>query len=353
MSSFYELSDEGQAQRLSELASAALGRWQGRFDDLALLKYRENAVFSARRSDGTRVVLRIHRAAYHSDAQLRSELYWMSELARVGIDVPPIIPAADGSLFVHAGAPGVPEVRQVDMLGWISGASLSSSEEQLERDPQAAAALYYRLGEFAARLHTRGAEIRLPEDFARHHWDEAGLLGRDPIWGRFWELPALSSDQRALLLAASNRAVSDLAAYGKSARCYGMIHADLIRDNVIDDGGRLQAIDFDDCGFGWYLFELATVLYSILDDRHHAVLAEQLLAGYASVRPLSDADLERLPLFLFLRASTYLGWLQTRAETQTAREMAAWHIEHCCRVASDYLDTRNGDWNEAVSGHDP
>src|SRR5690242_12528413 len=116
-----------QAQALTDLARTALARWDGRFNDLQLLKYRENAVFSVRRDDGMRAALRIHRAAYHSDAQLRSELYWMSELARSGIEVPSIIPAADGSSFVHASAPGM--VRQVDMLGWLDGAALG---EQLD-----------------------------------------------------------------------------------------------------------------------------------------------------------------------------------------------------------------------------
>jgi Ser/Thr protein kinase RdoA (MazF antagonist) len=337
LSSFYALSDDDQARRLTDLARAALTQWEGQFDEPQLVKYRENAVFAVQRDDGTRAALRIHRAAYHSDAQLRSELYWMSELARSGIDTPPVIPASNGSLFVHARVPGVPEIRQVDMLGWLSGSPLGASD-----DSQVSAALYYQLGEFTGRLHSRGAEIRLPADFLRHSWDEEGLLGLegDPIWGRFWELPALSQDQRALLLTARERAVHDLAVYGKSASSYGMIHADLIRDNVLNDRGRLQAIDFDDCGFGWYVFELATMLYAILDKPHYTPMREQLFAGYCAVRPLSAADIDRLPLFMFLRASTYLGWLQTRSETQTAREMGPVHIERCCRVASDYLDAR-------------
>lgn len=318
---------------LTDLATVALTRWDGRSHDISLLKYRENAVFSVRRDDGTRVALRIHRLAYHSDMELRSELYWMRELSRSGIEVPPIIPASDGSLFVHASAPGIPETRQVDMLGWLEGVVPGKAAD---------AEFYFRVGQFAAQLHLRGSQIRLPADFSRHRWDEAGLLGRDPVWGRFWELPELKTDQRALLLAATHRAMTDLAAFGKSDARFGMIHADLIRDNVLEHGGRLQAIDFDDCGFGWYLFELATVLYAAPDEADHARVRDRLIAGYRSIRALPDADIDRLPLFLFLRATTYLGWLQTRAETQTAREMAAWHIERCCRLAGDYLRLETG-----------
>ena len=54
MTDFYTLSDEAQADRLADLARAALLRWGGRFDGIRLIKYRENAVFSVHRDDGAR-----------------------------------------------------------------------------------------------------------------------------------------------------------------------------------------------------------------------------------------------------------------------------------------------------------
>ncbi len=336
--SFYSLSDADQADRLTELARAALTRWGDGLGDPKLFKNRENAVFSVERAGGARFALRIHRAAYHSDAALRSELYWMRELEGAGIAVPRVVPALDGSLFVHAEAPDVPEVRQVDMISWLSGAAADASADDY----------FYRLGGLAARLHDCGARIALPSDFTRHSWDDAALLGPDPLWGRFWELPALTADQRDLLQAARTQAATELASYGKAPDRYGMIHADLIRDNVIEDGARLQAIDFDDSGFGWYMFELATIICANLNRADLPQLQEQLFAGYRAVRPLSQADLDRLPLFLFLRASTYLGWVQTRSETQTAREMAPLHIERCCRLAREFLMPSNE--NNAVGG---
>ncbi len=330
MADFYQLCDADQAECLTGLARAALARWDGRFSDPVLFKYRENAVFTTRREDGVRFALRVHRASYHTDGSLRSELYWMRVLGEAGIPVPPVLPAADGSLFVHAGADGVPEVRQVDMLGWLSGG------DGPREDP---ARHYFKVGRLAARLHRQGSAITLPAGFDRHSWDADGLLGDSPVWGRFWELPALSADQRDLLLRARGQARADLADYGKAGDRYGMIHADLIRDNLIQDGDRLQAIDFDDCGFGWYMFELATVI-NAMPDGDDAVLREQLFEGYRSVRPLPDLD--RLPLFRFLRATTYLGWLQTRSETRTAREKAPMLIDNCCRLAADYLKNASG-----------
>ena len=75
---------------------------------------------------------------------------------------------------------------------------------------------------------------------------------------------------------------------------------------------RLRLIDFDDAGFGWHMFELATALYFCLDDPRYEQIKAALLEGYHAVKPLSEADRRTLALFLMLRGTTYLGWIHTR-----------------------------------------
>lgn len=72
MTEFHTLNHDQQVARLHDLARHALQHWEGEFGDIELVKYRENAVFSARRHDGQRVALRIHRNGYHCEAALRS-----------------------------------------------------------------------------------------------------------------------------------------------------------------------------------------------------------------------------------------------------------------------------------------
>lgn len=338
MTDFYTLSDTKQAVRLTRLAEAALTRWDGTFGAPELVKYRENAVFSVRCGDGSRVALRVHRHGYHSDAALRSELHWMAQLRDAGIGAPPVIPAADGSAFVHVGVDGVPEARQVDMLGWLPGAPIGSSETGLALAGDAGARLFHDLGALAAAVHNQSEAQLLPADFTRHSWCEEGLVGDEPLWGRFWELALLTDAERALLLEAREKAATALAALGRPASKFGLIHADFVPENVLHDQGTLRLIDFDDAGFGWHMFELATALFFLLDEPGYDELQAALLKGYRTTRPLSDEDEALLPLFLFLRGTTYLGWVQTRSETQTAREIGPMLVERTCGLARAWLN---------------
>jgi Ser/Thr protein kinase RdoA (MazF antagonist) len=132
----------------------------------------------------------------------------------------------------------------------------------------------------------------------------------------------------------------DLAHYGAHPDRYGLIHADLVPENLLVDGDRICVIDFDDAGFGWHLFELATSLYFIAGESVYPAAREALIRGYRTERALSDETLERLPLFLAARGTTYLGWVHTRPGSDTARELTPFLIERACAAAEEYLAIR-------------
>jgi len=325
-----------QLAGLETLAWQALQHWEGEFVRLSLIKFRENAVFCAHRADGVKCALRVHRAGYHSRQALNSELVWVQHLAAHGISVPQIVPARSGQVLVEMAVPEVPEPRHVDMLAWIEGDAPGSAEHGLPSEVDVGA-IFFQAGQLAARIHLSSACWQPPPGFVRHAWDEDGLIGETPFWGRFWELAALTPAQRDLMLRTRDKARVDLNRYGRHAGNFGMLHADFVPENLLLHQGHLHLIDFDDCGFGWYLFELATALYFCLDDARLEQIQAALLAGYRALKPLGEDELAFLPLFLALRGATYLGWLHTRPGL-AADELAPLLIGRGCQLAQAYLD---------------
>jgi Ser/Thr protein kinase RdoA (MazF antagonist) len=189
----------------------------------------------------------------------------------------------------------------------------------------------------AARLHNQSSRWRPPPGFTRQAWDVEGLVGERPLWGRFWELAALSESERALMIRARDRVRDELSALERSSRNYGLIHADFAPENLVVDGSHVRLIDFDDAGYGWHLFEIATTLYFHIGQPYFEAVERATLAGYRTERELSAADESLLPLFYTARGFTYLGWVHTRHETETARELTPMLIELSCGVTKRYL----------------
>lgn len=320
-------------EQMQALAHAALARWSFGAANLVPLKVRENAVFRIEVPGGGRAALRVHRPGYHSDAELESEFEWLRALASAGLEVPQVIRSREGRNFECVTVPGVDGSRQVDVFEWIDGRQLGSVETGLEGDPHSIEEQYFKIGVIAARMHNHTEGWAPPRGFVRHSWDAAGLAGEQPFWGRFWELAALSHSQRELLLRARRRITRELTSVGTHPDCYGLIHADLVPENLLIDEDRVCVIDFDDAGYGWHLFELATSLYFISGDSIYTTARDALIRGYRTERMLPDAMLERLPLFLAARGTTYLGWVHTRQGTETAREMTPFLIEAACAAA--------------------
>ncbi len=340
MTDFYKIGIDARAARMQRLALEALKAWDITDCEPELIKIRENAVFRIRRANGFDAALRIHRYGYHSDAALQSELSWMQALYRDGIEVPEITPAKSGALFVIAGVDGVPERRQVDMVKWLDGAPLGSIEEGLSDAVDDVAGTFHEVGRLAARLHNHAARWQLPPGFVRHAWDTDGLTGEAPLWGRFWEFSGLDKEQKSLIERARHATRGDLIGIDGESQGYGLIHADFNFDNILLHDGRVTAIDFDDCGFGWHLFDLATISILFLGTGLSDIVRRAVIEGYRRERPLADETLRRMPLFYLLRAFTYLGWIHTRSETRTAQEIAPGIVAMVCRLAEEYLSAR-------------
>src|SRR5262249_55066099 len=125
--------------------------------------------------------------AYHTAASIASELAWMTALRLSGqVVVPAVVAARDGTLVQTMVAPGLDQPRHAVMFTFLTGT---------EPDDSTLIAGFERLGEITARMHLHAQSWTLPEDFARHTWDQHAILGRNALWGR-WE-HGMGVDQEA------------------------------------------------------------------------------------------------------------------------------------------------------------
>lgn len=338
LTDFFSLSADEQSARLTALARNALTEWGVTSCEPRLIKYRENAVYEVTTADGARAALRVHRQGYHSDDSLASELKWMAMLADGGLVVPTPVPTASGSIVFNGRADDVPGVWNVDMLTWLEGRVLGAVGEPLDYEGLAPDDLFREIGKTIGALHNLSTAWPVQNAMIRHSWDRDGLVGEEPLWGQFWKLAALTPDQKILFLKAKTAIAEDLDTYGQTTDNYGLIHADLVPDNVLLSGDEIQLIDFDDAGFGWHMFEIVTAIFWLAEEPAFDIIRSSLLEGYQSVRPLLQRDLDSMNLFFTARSLTYLGWVHTRQNTETAIELTPIMVEIAAEICSDYLE---------------
>ena len=89
-----------------------------------------------------------------------------------------------------------------------------------------------------------------------------------------------------------------LAGFDPGPSGWGVIHGDpqVLNCHFIPDGS-VSFFDFDHCGFGWRAYDIAYCLRhtNAVDDHRGEAIRSAVLAGYRSVRPLSDAEYQLLP----------------------------------------------------------
>jgi Ser/Thr protein kinase RdoA (MazF antagonist) len=87
--------------------------------------------------------------------------------------------------------------------------------------------------------------------------------------------------------------------WGAGPDVFGLIHGDLGLDaNVLFWHGEAHAIDFDDCGFGYWVYDLAISPKHCREDAPYPQFRDALLEGYAELRSLPQGQLKHLELFM-------------------------------------------------------
>jgi len=315
MKSFETLTNAGQLWRLRRLAAMALAAYDIQEPRLTALQHEGNATFRVDRANGKRYVLRIHYPLRTVEA-VQSELTWLAALQQeTNLVVPEPIRTRDGNLLTIASVTGIPEQRICVLFRWIPGRFLDDglTPSHLER-----------VGELMARLQLHGAQFKPPHGFVRGRLDNftekaRRAAGEAPRHQRIddpddetaairlvTDICSTEDGARVAILIRKIREVQKIV--GQKPETFGLIHGDLHQDNYFFQRGQIRAIDFDDCGYDYHLYDMAVTLSEVNWRENTPALRKSFLEGYRSVRFLSSEHEHHLDTFIALRDLQLIIW---------------------------------------------
>ena len=174
-------------------------------------------------------------------------------------------------------------------------------------------------------------------------WDCDTTLGPNAPWGNWRDFADFVPQERRLLERAETRIRTALAAYGKPRERFGLIHADMRLANLLVEGDILKLLDFDDCAYGWHLFDLAASLSFIEARPDLPDLVAAWLEGYrtaSTAHPLEEADVAVIPSLIMMRRLQLTAWLATRHDSDPVPALLSTWKQDTLALAARYLGPR-------------
>lgn len=295
--------------------------------ELKLISLSENATFLVSR-DRPLGVLRIYRPDYQTEAAKRSELAWIAELRSQGtVATPQVIPTKSGQELHRVKLDNVE--RDAVLFEFVPGRELG--EEEMST--------YASVGEISAKLHLQVLAWDKPAGFERMSWELERILGPDAPWGDWRQGPGLDGPALDVLELAEEVVRHRLESYSPTVTNSGLVHGDLRAANVlVGEDENLWVIDFDDSGFGWFLWDLCSTTTFIEHTPQVDDVVDAWLDGYTKIRLLNEDDLAAIVDLVFLRRLHVLAWLGTHPESDLARDLGRTYAHGSVEVATKYLN---------------
>lgn len=317
-----------------QLATDALAKygWQD-IGKSKLIVLSENATYMVKdKETGTnKGVLRISRPGYHTLNELNSEMKWLNQINEyTPLIVANPISGLDGNNIQVVKGNDNKDYFCV-ICEYLSGeAPDENNEEQMVKQ-------FAYLGETTAYLHRQTEIWNGTSKLNRMEWNYDTIIGENAAWGRWNDFPEMTDKAEKMLTEVSQIIKKRLMRYGRTENNYGLIHADLRLANLLLDGDQIKVIDFDDCGFGWHLHDLASALSFIEDKPIVPKLVNAWLVGYKKVLPFTDTDFEEIDTFIMMRRLQLTAWLASHQESGPVKELSEGWMEGTINLAERYL----------------
>lgn len=321
---------------IDRLAECALGRYDLDPDSTVLLiNVSENWTYRIdEAATGRTFALRVHRPGYHTAPEIESELDWIDALrCDDAVEAANAVACSDGRRVTQLETSDL-GVRNVVLFEWLSGAMPKPEGKDLLRG-------FRTLGAVSAGMHRHAQRWQRPPSFQRFSWDYDTTLGESGHWGRWQDGLGMGREESDVLGRLDTVIRRRLKVYGQEPERFGLVHADLRLANLLVDGANVRVIDFDDCGFSWFMYDFATTVSFFEDHPQVPELKDTWVDGYRSIAPLDKADEAELDTFVMLRRLLLVAWIGSHHEFATeAAELGAGFTEGSCALAELWLSTQ-------------
>ena len=341
---FEELDNFNQEHRLALLAKSILPAYGLEDYRLKPISHRENTTFRLDLPGGViktepntpyianRYLLRIHRGNYLSPNAVQSELQWLQALRRdLNFPVPEPVANKQGQIVTVKSGFDIPGQRVCSITRWVHAET---------NQPMSIKAM----GTAIARLHNHGKNWQLPANFERPRWDWDGLFGAGAGYSinrgdEIWQLTP--QPYRDLFRRVGDRFKQVEQILGTGTDQFGLIHGDLCPANLLMANNEVRPIDFADCGYGYWVHDLAMFLSYYARDPQVPTYLRSLIQGYGEVRPAPMEQLKYIDTFIATQHVTLALWRLNRSQDhpyfrsiiiealEEAAQHAKWYLDNC------------------------
>jgi Ser/Thr protein kinase RdoA (MazF antagonist) len=346
MKPYQSLTYLGRLRRLTKLARLALAAFGMENARMKLLRDAGNLLFRVVESppiptqgrknlfeDGV-YLMRLLQPAYQTPEAVVSELQWLAALRQeADLPVPQPIPTREGGWLAEVTDPSVPGSRNATLVRWVKGRMIKRTLKPGH---------FQAAGKLMARLHDHAAHWQFPEGFSKRHYNWEGFFvevtGSNFPPNEAWKLLPQDLYEPCRIVAQQSKRVMER--WGQERDVYGLIHADLgIDANCLFWGGEARAIDFDDSGFGYWIYDIAVFLEHFRDDSAYPLFRDAFQDGYSEIRTLPAEQWQQLELFMAVWHAYEALWSATGAHLFPSEQSEYMtRVEHAGNQVKRYVE---------------
>lgn len=325
---FNQASYLSQVRRLRALAHKALAQYPIKVKSMYFINHGENTTFRVLSKNNQTYLLRIHRNNYHTKLAITEEIAWIGLLSKKGLSVPTPVISKKGHLVETVEHEAVDGSRNCSVFKWIHGSFIEKSIQPRHM---------FEVGQILADFQNNTPKGKTKD---RQYWTAEGLVGTNPKFSSLDKIESATPKQQKILTKGRKQTFKKLKQYEKKfPNRMGLIHADLHFGNIVLTKNKLGAIDFDDCGYGFFVYDLIvpyiSMQNSLGEKKKHLFqdYKKALIDGYKTKRKWDHHDEALFSHLVTARRLSMLGWLNSRSDNPRLKK----YMKSAIKIAIAHL----------------